>query len=491
GVAIAIYRLTFHPLAKYPGPFLAKISGIDNIWWAWKGKRYTNFLKCHEKYGPIYRYGPNLLSFNTSTALADIYGPKANVQKAKFYNAFVQGPPNVFNGIEKKAHATKRRLISPAFSERALRSFEDSFLENIQKWCSLLKEKGAKETLNMADMSIYLSFDVMGALAFGKSFNMIGGENRRIVGLIESSTLASNCSGSMVSLHNTWFSNLLLRRGNHGQRKEELAQYTMEQAAERSKAGVLSDRKDFFHYLLDAKDSETGEILTLPSLTQEGITFIIAGSDTASTTLAGTFFYLARNPDVRAIVREEVRNEFESVEDIRVGPKLNNCVYLRACIEETLRITPPVPGAIPREVLRGGTMIDGHHIPAGVDVSVAHFAIMHNPQYYSEPFRYKPERWIMKDDTNERKKRGVSRAEVEKAQSAFCAFSIGPRSCIGKNMAYMELTLALARVLFLFDFESGGELGEGKFGGEDIWDIQDQFIALKEGPMIKFTERTY
>lgn len=330
----------------------------------------------------------------------------------------------------------------------------------------------------------------MGELAFGKSFNMLGGENRGVDGLMESATIASHLSGSMVCLHKTGISNLLLK-GNHGQRKEEFSQYALVQATERSKLGEASDKKDFFHYLIRGKDPETGEKLTMQELWGEATAFIIAGSDTASTTLAATFFYLARYPEVRAIVRNEVRKEFENVEDIKTGPKLNNCVYLRACIEETLRIAPPAPGAMPREVLSGGTTIDGHHIPAGIDVSVGHWAIMHNTEYYPEPFIYKPERWIIKDDTDERRKRGVSRAEVDKAQSAFCAFSIGQRSCVGKNMAYIELTLSLARVLFLFDFESGGEAGEGIFNGDEekqVFKVADQFISLKEGPLIKFTE---
>lgn len=311
-----------------------------------------------------------------------------------------------------------------------------------------------------------------------------------VVGLMDSASIASHLSASMISLQKTGLSSLLLQ-GNHEQRKGDFAQYALHQAMDRSKLGEASDKKDFFHYLIQAQDPDTGEKLSMQALWGEATTFIVAGSDTASTALAGTFFYLARYPEVRSIVRGEVRKAFENAEDIKIGPALNSCVYLRACIDETLRIAPPIPGTCPREVLIGGTTIDGHHIPAGIEVGVGHFAIMHNPEYYSEPFRYKPERWIAKDESDERKKRGVSKAEVEKAQSAFCAFSVGHRSCVGKNMAYYELTLALARVLFLFDLESGGDLGESAFGGDEekqFWKVNDQFIALKQGPLIKFVQ---
>jgi hypothetical protein len=48
---IIVYRLTLHPLAKYPGPFLAKVTDIYLAYHAWKGDRHLEFYRCHEKYG--------------------------------------------------------------------------------------------------------------------------------------------------------------------------------------------------------------------------------------------------------------------------------------------------------------------------------------------------------------------------------------------------------------------------------------------------------
>jgi cytochrome P450 len=181
------------------------------------------------------------------------------------------------------------------------------------------------------------------------------------------------------------------------------------------------------------------------------------------------------------------------VEDVTVGPKLNTCVYLRACIEESLRMAPPAPGGFPREVCKGGATIDGHVIPAEANVFVPTWTIHHNPEYFPKPFTYRPERWIV-NDGEEGKDLGVSKAEVQKAQKAFCAFSLGPRGCLGKNMAYIEMMLAIARVLFMFDIKSAGTLGEGTPGPnewdrKDVYQMRESFTARKDGPLIKFVER--
>lgn len=260
---------------------------------------------------------------------------------------------------------------------------------------------------------------------------------------------------------------------------------------ERTKLGLDTDRKDFFYYLLNAKDPETGKGFTMDELWGESNLLIIAGSDTTSTAMSGTFFYLAHNPAALRKLCDEIRSTFSDIEEIVTGPTLSGCAFLRACIDETMRMTPPVAGVLPRQVLAGGLDVDGHHFPAGIELGVPIYAIHHNPEYFPQPFDYVPERWLADPSVN------PMHDKLAHAQSAYNPFSIGPRGCIGKGLAYVELTVTIARVLFLYDLRlaPGTSLGAGSKDLEagrtraTEYQIKDVFASKKDGPMLQFRAR--
>lgn len=224
---------------------------------------------------------------------------------------------------------------------------------------------------------------------------------------------------------------------------------------------------------------------------------IIAGSDTTSTAMSATLFYLVRSPSSLQKATEEIRSTFTDVEDIHQGPSLSSCTYLRACIDEAMRLSPSVGGVLPREVLPGGITIDGEFIPEGIVVGTPHYTIHHNAAYYPEPFTYRPERWIAGSHKDPAGGVAVSEGDVATAQSAFCPFSVGPRGCIGKGLAYTELSTTIARVLFMYDLRksAGFDPAEGnpslEWGRQRVGEYQliDQFTSLKDGPMIEFRKR--
>ena len=178
---------------------------------------------------------------------------------------------------------------------------------------------------------------------------------------------------------------------------------------------------------------------------------------------------------------------FSSPDEICNGSKLNSCVYLYACIEETLRRTAPVPSHLPRVVLSGGMNIDGHYLPEGTVVGVSAYSIHHSPIYFPDPWLFRPERWIESDS--------VSRESINLARRAFEPYGLGTRQCIGRNLAYLQLKLTLAHVLYRYDMRlapdepgrggGGPGLGEGR-EREDEFQLWDALGFERDGPMVQF-----
>ncbi|KAF2843450.1 cytochrome P450 [Patellaria atrata CBS 101060] len=509
-LAVVLYRLTFHPLAKYPGPFLAKITAWYDVYHAYKGDKHIHFVYLHEKYGTFVRFGPNKLSINHPEALKAIYGHRANTRKSDFYLAFpaAKGVVSTHTAIDRQTHSRKRRVLSYAFSDSALKGMEEYVLVHIRDYLNKLvsassepngsanghvksEKSGWSEAKDVATWTNYMSFDILGDLCFGKPFGMLAGnvENRHMIYLLTQAVRRHNITGPMPALHQTGFDKILLRK-IYNDRQQYLA-FSRAMVGARSKAGIMeSERKDFFWYILRSKDPETGQGFSSGELWGESNTLIVAGSDTSSITISSTIFYLLHNPDCLTRLTTEIDSKFASAEDIRSGPVLNSCTYLRACVDEALRMSPPVGGLLERYVLPGGLTVLGHQIPAGTDLGTPIYAIHHHPDYVPNAYTYDPSRWSSETG---------SPVDLEKLHSVFNPFSIGPRGCIGKPMGYLEVTLTLARLVWGYEMRlapgEAGMMGEGRKGlgwgreREGEFQTEEMFVSKVRGPVVQFRER--
>jgi cytochrome P450 len=142
---------------------------------------------------------------------------------------------------------------------------------------------------------------------------------------------------------------------------------------------------------------------------------------------------------------------------------LGSLPYMNACIEEGLRIFPPVPIGLLRTVPKGGSIIDGHSVPENTSVCVASWAAAHSPDNFAEPDSFIPERFL---ETAEDKARYAG--DVKKAAQPF---STGPRGCIGRNLTYVELRLILGALLWNFDIEFAD--------GAPLWNPAEEYKGLR------------
>lgn len=251
-------------------------------------------------------------------------------------------------------------------------------------------------------------------------------------------------------------------------------------------------RRDFFHWLFNAKDPETGTGYSLSELYAECELLTIAGSDTTAIVISAAFFYLSRSPEVQKKLAQEIQATFTGYDEIKAGTKLQSCKYLTAFLHEAMRMSPPVPAEPSREVLQGGTTVNGHYFPQGSLVSTAFWAMHYNKEYYPEPLRFRPERWIV----------GAAESSAESvalAESAFCAFSAGSRGCVGKNMAWLEMRIVMAKTLWKYKIKQdpinnlGGGSADARPGRREEGQYQtyEMFVSNRKGPMVQLKERTY
>ena len=151
-------------------------------------------------------------------------------------------------------------------------------------------------------------------------------------------------------------------------------------------------------------------------LTAQAGMLVRAGSETTSTALAGITYYLGRNRQVYDKLARSIQEAFSSAEDIN-GKSTDALVYLKAVIEEGLRLFPPIAVGLPR--VSPGETVDGFFVPEGTIVYTSGFAAAHNEANFSNAESFTPERWLD--------------PECQDKKHASQPFSLGNRGCLGRK----------------------------------------------------------
>ncbi|KFA71239.1 hypothetical protein S40288_07811 [Stachybotrys chartarum IBT 40288] len=512
-VAVVVYNLFFHPLAHVPGPLLGRATGITNWYHAISGKRHIWLWQQFEMHGSTIRPEPNTVLFRDPAAYAAIYSMKANVRRSKFYTAFRRNDQdnNVLLTVDVAEHAVRRKLLNLAFSEKSNSAAMQFVVRHVDRWHEIMLDQHDSTTdwsapVNLATPLRSLQFDIMGDFSFGKSFNSMEPGNsplkanpnnmsaymRYYYPICRSplldilvwlkprglDALFNRLAPAEAKTHNDFVHNTVSER--LALQKEQASKPESEQ------------RHDIIHFLCEAKNPDTG----LPAFGEQDIRsetnlLIIAGTDTTSVSMQGIFFYLSGDPFRSQKLAHEVRSTFASVEEIVHGPKLLSCVYLKACIDEGMRLTPPGPCETPREVLPGGLMVNGQFYPEGTVVGTVPWCNSRDNDVFGDAGVFRPERWIVNEEA------GVTKELVQKQKAGFNPFLSGPGNCAGKNLALSELMIVVARTMYRFEIRRapGSTIGLGNhslgWGARDKTQLQlvDVFTSLAEGPVVQYRTR--
>ncbi|KAK6952190.1 hypothetical protein Daesc_006723 [Daldinia eschscholtzii] len=462
---VAIYNIYFHPLSKYPGPLIASATP----WWLAlcyaKGTTHTTLLELHNKYGPVVRTSPDELSYINPPQWREIYGHKPpgrpELPKDKKYHFAIEGEPIIINA-DQHYHGYVRKLLAHGFSDKSLREQEPV----IQHYISLLFQRlhevsqGGEVAVDIQSWYNFLTFDLIGYLTFGESFDCLA--NSRLHQWIEIFfSFSRNMAYYQAIARFPRIIQTPLKLCTIPASIKSNVQTLQELDNEKTNYRLEHESPvpDFMDKLIEAH--KTGK-MSRGQLVGNASVLIKAGSETTATLLSGLTYLLLKNPRVHEKLKSEVRGAFHSPDEITIT-RVNQCKYLLGCIEEALRIYPPSPQPHQRVVPPGGAIVNGEHLPEGVAVSIPIFAASRSPQNWLEPDSFIPERWTGEDPQFNDDKRDASQP-----------FSFGPRNCIGRNLAYVELKIIIARLVWDFDIENVTE-------GE--WMDQKVYMVWEKSPL--------
>jgi cytochrome P450 len=161
----------------------------------------------------------------------------------------------------------------------------------------------------------------------------------------------------------------------------------------------------------------------------------VAGSDSTSSALSYTFYHILNHRNVYEKLTSVLRTAFplrSYATDITppTYADFGRLPYLQACIKESLRLTPPATINLPRYVPDGGRVIAGTFFPGKTTVGISALPVHLNPANFGpDAAQFRPERWL----------NGADGLSVEEMNRFWIPFGTGSRSCIGKNVALLEV----------------------------------------------------
>ncbi|KAJ0166593.1 putative sterigmatocystin biosynthesismonooxygenase stcF [Colletotrichum tanaceti] len=469
--AVVFYNYFLHPVAHVKGPLLAAISPI----WIVRsvaGHRLNRDIEAlHRKYGPVVRVAPNELSFATESSLKAVHNPGPSAGGSLFTKKgtseemilrLVFPATNLLTVQDDAAHKTLRTALQPAFTAKALRDQEEITQQHVQATVDALAAAAAETPGTPISLTRELGkmiWGIVGHLSFGQPLSIDQLDNydhrkdlhAKVASVMELFQYLASVPviGSMIIFSVVTYRKLF-GSSQHILGKQELDSHI---ASRRS-------GKDFLSAILAAKDAAH---LTQDELYSNMTLLLMGGYDSSYVTLSAVFYHLLSKPEHYRRLQSALRRDFASADDISCVAVLQQPL-LNACINEALRLVPPINGHGSHRVAAAGAAIEGIWVPAGTLVSADIYTIQRDPRCWAFADEYRPERWL--DESN-----GPGTPFAGDVRTAWRPFSLGPRACIGREMALQSIRLAVAKIVFLFDLtlENRDMVWDRDVGSHFLW----------------------
>ena len=374
--------------------------------------------------------------------------PKGPTWHAVFHDLLGDG---IFNS-DGDTWLFQRKTAALEFTTRTLRQAMARWVSRAikERLCVVLKtaELEAKP-VDIQDLMLRLTFDNICGLAFGKDPETCA------PGLPENSFASAFDRATEASLQRFIFPEVLwrlrkwLRLGMEVSLSRSLVHVEeyLSSVIDARKLELLSQPKDGNpHDDLLSRFMKKKESYSDSFLQHVALNFILAGRDTSSVALSWFFYMMIQNPRIEEKILREICNVLMEtrgddvakwVEEPLGFEELDRLIYLRAALSETLRLYPSVPEDS-KHVVSDDVLPDGTFVPAGSSVTYSIYATGRMKSTWGEDcLEFRPERWLSSDGNK----------FVMHDSYRFVAFNAGPRICLGKDLAYLQMKSVAASVL--------------------------------------------
>ncbi|KAF8146895.1 cytochrome P450 [Mycena galopus ATCC 62051] len=482
-LSVIAYRLSpLHPLSHIPGPLSLKFSNLVIAYHSVRGKRHDYMEQLHRRYGKVVRIGCDQISWADAEAAKICMGSKGLPRSVGYATAETAETPGsiltsyaAFYPNPTQVHAERRARWALAFTSKAIRDCDESLLPRIDR---LLRKIGEQEgPFDLGKWFGYFTFDFMGDLllnSFGGGFDMLNDKDAE-----GHWKIIEDFAPSIASLYYLpWLTPILLALpGADDAPINKFVRFAVSCVDLRlSKGKTLHD---VFYYIagehIEDENKPKPSRAVIDSDVQTGI---VGGSDTTSSAMASLVFCLLMNPDKMKTLRREIDTTFavQGV-DLNDSARLAELPYLNACINETLRVFPPVQTRISRGVPagNGGIHVAGLYLPEKTSMDFPPRVIHRDPEYFSpSPDSWLPERWLPNAES-------IIGQPFIMNMDGFIPFSVGPANCVGRNMAMRNMRLVISQLVYRYDIKAA-EKDPKEFERQWLAGLQDHQILLK-GPL--------
>ncbi|KAG4029628.1 hypothetical protein MFRU_015g01640 [Monilinia fructicola] len=457
---VVIYRLFFHPLARFPGPKFAAATKWYEFYFdickGYGGQFAWEIDRMHDIYGPIVRVNPDEL----------------HVQDPDFYKVLYAGNPTqrdkwppaasmagteqgTFGTVNHHVHRKRRAANSYFFSQKSITGAEPLLKERVEELCGIMHDAFlSKKIIELKLTFLAFSTDTVCQYVFAEpprlqsnreaaelwheTINAVSG----LAPLIKQFPWLIPVAKKLPSAVVDFFAPILGRLLRYHLHVNEEARSHVQKTSSPSEKGEILKSEKSAYTLFDAilDSSLPPHEKSISRLANEAFVVAVAGGETTARTLTFVIYYIHTNPRVLERLLAEITTVMPKSSDVPSIKTLQELPYLTVVIKETLRISAMITSRLPLlspDELQYKEWI----IPRKTPVSMTPNRVLHDPAIYPSPSDFRPERWIESDGTS------ITSDEY------FVAFGKGTRMCQGMNFAYAELYLTVALLVRRFEFQ--------------------------------------